>query len=326
MNWVIGVGGATGSLGKELLEVLHGVSWQPSEIRAMASPASRFPYVEYGDRQIPVDNLEDQEPGEVDALFLALPYQVAQDYGTRALRENTLTIDLSGALLGTLPLVDPRLLPNSMEAALDAGGAVIPSATALAIGRILGALRATMTIESWNAQVLLPASSWGREGTEELSNQVIALFNQGTPTRKRFPTGLAFDFLPQVGEHEGATATDLEQQTRATVQALSGVGRGDVSLVGAPVFTGIGGSLWVRGAADLEAVRRALTQGGLHLPASERARHIPHPRGVDGREDISVGRLRATNDGIYLWFSLDNLRVTAALAVEVCGVLLQGTR
>ncbi|MBN2798752.1 MAG: hypothetical protein JXX28_06340 [Deltaproteobacteria bacterium] len=328
MELVVGVAGATGALGKELIELLDGASWRPAELRPLASPASKVPFVDYGEHQIAVDNLDDQVVGELDALFLVTPPGIAAGVGATAVHEGVVTIDLSGALGGDLPLVDPVLLPRSMEDAMQRGGAVLPGAPALALSRVLGALKRELSITGWDAVVNLPASHWGRDGLEELSNQVIALFNQGTPTRKKFPTGLAFDLIPQVGEAEEDGHSSEELAVLGQVRALSGVGGGDVTLVGVPVFSGMSGVIrvQVKGSPALEQVRGLLAAGQLHLPPSGRARHIPHPRSVDGREDLSVGRVRVSEGEIHLWFALDNLRVMAALAVGVCGMLVRGER
>jgi len=58
-------------------------------------------------------------------------------------------------------------------------------------------------LSSVEATVLLPASHWGPPGVEELSRQVVSLFNSQPPPRRVFEHGLAFDLMPLVGAARG---------------------------------------------------------------------------------------------------------------------------
>jgi aspartate-semialdehyde dehydrogenase len=174
------------------------------------------------------------------------------------------------------------------------------------------------------------ASAFGRQGVEELSNQVVSLFNSRSPARKVFPQGLAFDVVPALGEPgpEGWTAD--ERRCAEETAALLGLPAAHVVLGSAvgPWFNGLCLALAVEPepALGAEACRQRLAGATGIALAGVSARDLPHPRGVDGSTALSVGRLRDDPDGrtVHLWAVADELRFGAAgNAVAILAALIE---
>jgi len=330
MGVTIGVAGATGALGKEIVQVLDEAPWRPERVVPLASRASSVPYVEYGETKVGVDDLAEQAMDELDVLVLAVPPDVAREAGEESIAEGVPVVDLSGVFAAEddAPLVLPWVNPEILAELPPEGVVSLPGPTAQLLAAILGPLRRAGVVADVDATVLLPASAWGRAGIEELSAQVIALFNQGTPPRKVFHDGFAFDLLPQVGATDDSGWTVAEQRAVAEVQALTGTpGPLRATIVGVPVFSGISATLHLRTPQhlDLTLIERILSDGGATLPKAAGARYLPRPRRVDGKPFVQVGRLRQdpAGDGIHLWAALDNVRGAAAAAVATVGALLK---
>jgi aspartate-semialdehyde dehydrogenase len=175
---------------------------------------------------------------------------------------------------------------------------------------------------------MVPASGWGDAAVQELSAQVIALFNQGTPPRKVFEHGLAFDLLPEVGMPDEEGWTDRERRAAAELDRLTGADRrARVTLVGVPVFSGISAHIHLHTEQQLDVVlvQQILKDGGVGLPKQTGSRYLPRPRRVDGQPFAQVGRIRKDplGDGLHMWVSMDNLRVTAGSAVAASGAFLR---
>src|SRR5690606_29009568 len=122
------------------------------------------------------------------------------------------------------------------------GVLALPRPEAILLGSVLGPLHRAGLSGPTTATVLVPASLQGRDGIDELSRQVVAMFNQGTPPRKVFPHGLAFDLLPRIGAPDpssegGAGWTLREREVADQAARLVGLEQ-DVAatLVGVPVF------------------------------------------------------------------------------------------
>jgi aspartate-semialdehyde dehydrogenase len=330
MSLKIGLAGATGALGKEILVVLDEAPWRPSKVVALASPSTSVPFVEYGDQQVAVDDLETEAFEDLDALLLAVPQPVARVTGERAVAAGVPVIDCSGAFADDpgVPLIIPWVNPEALGEMPSQVVVAIPSPSATLLASALGVLRRAGVRGEVDATVFLPASVFGREGMEELSAQVIALFNQRTPPRRVFDHGLAFDLLPQVGSVDEDGWSEVELRAERELRRLTGlVEPMSITVVGVPLFSGISASVHLRTPqpVDPDLVARILGEGGAVLPKAVGPRYLPRPRRVNAEPFVHVGRVRRdlSGGGVHLWVSLDNLRGTAAIAVATAGAVLK---
>jgi len=327
-NLRVGVAGATGALGKEIVALLDTAKWRPETVVPLASASTTVPFVDYGGERVAVDNLAGEALDNLDALILAVPSEVAVEAAARAAEEGTLVVDCAGAFLEDpevptcLPWVNPQALSEPLRGIIS-----IPSSPATLLASALGPLTRAGLEGPFNATVLLSASHWGRAGIDELSRQVVALFNAGTPPRKVFENGLAFDLLPQLGALDDGGWTADELRVVAELRQIIGVQTElDVTLVAAPVFSGVSASCEIRPGrhVPVELARQILSDGGVRIGEDDSARACPRPRRVEGQPFTHAGRIRLDGSGnLHLWLSMDNLRATAAVAVSACGVLVR---
>ena len=86
MSLKIGVVGATGALGREIIAVLDAAPWRPETILPLASAACETPFVNWGSEQVAVDDLGLQAMEGLDAVILAVPPEVGRRAGEAALQ------------------------------------------------------------------------------------------------------------------------------------------------------------------------------------------------------------------------------------------------
>ena len=325
----VAVAGATGALGGEIVKVLDQVRWRPEHLIALARASTSTTHVEYGDDRVPVDDLSEDSIDGVDLLFLALPPEPAQDIGEVAARRGVPVVDCSGAFAAqpSVPLVVPWINPEALSQVLQ-GVVAIPDPTATLVASLLGPLRRAGLDGPVQGVALVPASREGKAGIEELSRQVVALFNQGNPPRKVFPHGLAFDLLPANGPvGEGGWTIQEELVAAQVVRLAPSQAPHDLTLLQVPVFSGLSVNLSMQLPRPpmVDLVMRILAEGGVRVPEAAGARYLPRPRRVEGQPFAHVGRVRIGHDGhtLHLWASMDNLRTTATAAVSAAAVLLQ---
>ncbi len=326
-NVTVGVAGATGALGREVLRLLDEAPWRPDHVQAFARASTTVDFVEYGEERLTVDALEHFDPAQLDLLIIATPAEAAPAAIDAAVAADVPVVDLSGSQLEDLavPLVVPWLNAELLRQPRSRDVVAVPSAAAMMIGAVLSALAPHGRLSDAEATVMLPASHWGKRGSEELSGQVVALFNSSTPPRTQFPEGFAFDLMPEVGERSSSGWTRPELRLTAEVARLSGQ-RLSATLVGVPVFNGVSATLSfaMDRAADAEWFRQVLLEGGLQ-GGEAASRRLPRPRRVDGERSPAFGRLRTSLDGTrqHVWLSMDNVVASAAAAVGVAGQLLR---
>ena len=326
--FTVGVAGATGALGAEILDVLERAPWAPETVVPLARAASTVPFVEWRGEQLAVDDLAVADLGELDLLFCAVPPEAAREYGGRAADDGVKVVDCSGAFLadGDVPPVVPWVNPGELSDG-DCDMVGVPCAESTLMASVLGPLFRAGLAGEVSATVMRPASCWGRRGIEELSKQVIALFNSGTAPRRVFPSGLAFDLIPTVGTLDDAGETALEKRARVELgQILGNEHPLHLTLVGVPVFSGVCAEIEVRTSRQVPAtlVEQILADGGVKQLDGEGERAIPRPRRVEGQPFACFGRVRVSASGVIrIWAGMDNLKASAAVAVASAGAILR---
>jgi aspartate-semialdehyde dehydrogenase len=322
----IAVAGATGAIGGEVVKLLDASRWRPRRLLALSRASTATSHVEYGDERVPVDDVAG-DLDAADALVVAVPASAAPAVVARGAQLGVPTVDVSGATAmdPSVPLCVPWINPEVL-ADVPRNVVAIPDAAATLVASILGPLRRAGIGGTAEATILVPASREGRAGIDELSRQVVALFNSQTPPRKVFKEGLAFDLLPAVGAIDADGWTDAEQRIAAQVQRVVGA-EIEATVVGVPVFSGVSVSLGLHldRAVPLELLTRILGDGGVRLPEAAGTRYLPRPRRVEGQPFAHVGRIRSAGDGhrVVVWASLDNLRTTGAAVLATLATLLR---
>jgi aspartate-semialdehyde dehydrogenase len=326
MGRVIGVAGATGALGREVVAALENVPWEVDAVVPLARAASKTPFVTFRNQEIAVDDLADEDLARLDLLVLALPADAAGTWGERAVHAGTPIVDCSGALASeAVPVGIPWVNPDALLAGQRVAVALPAPETLLAASVLAPLFRAGLD-GTTDITFLLPASIRGRDGIAELSAQVVALFNAGTPPRKVFDSGLAFDLLPGMDEPAPGGTTAREDRIRTELTQLLDL-EVAVSCVGVPVFSGLSAELRIEPSRRPvpELVRQILADAGVQSTGADAPREVPRPRRVEGQPFPSVGRIRVDERGevLRLFAAMDNLRAAATVVVGLAGLLLQ---
>lgn len=320
----VGLAGATATPVEPLLALLDGVPWRP-EITAFAPSSSSVGRLTYGEDDLSVDDLGDLDPGLLDAVVVALPADQAGPVVDAAAQAGLPVVDLSRSRLADLdtPVVVPWFDDAALRDPAPHDLVTVPGPEGLLLASVLAPLAYQAPLAAVEATVFVPASAWGPEGIEELSRQVVSLFNSQPPPRRVFPQGLAFDLLPLVGATRPSGWTDRELLVAAEVARVAGL-RVDVTLVGVPVFAGVSAAIRLQGddALDPDTVGRLLGQAQVAVVPGADVRTIPRPRRVEGEAAAQVSRIRLGADGrsLHLWAAQDD----AQAAAEAAGRCLEG--
>jgi aspartate-semialdehyde dehydrogenase len=313
----VAVVGATGAVGRDLLNVLDRSNLPVAAFRLFASPSSNGDVVEVRDRAHRVQSLPSADgiPAVfegVDLVFLAVPSNVSRGLVPHLQELDVPVIDIGATHGDKSPLMVPNVSMGPVADFPDTGVMCSPSAPAVVLSTVLSQL-ANRGAVSVRGTVLMSASSAGKAGAEELSGQVVSLFNGQTPPRNVFSNGLAFDLMSQMGDViEGWTTVER----RVAVEVADVLGwqpeQALMSVVLAPMFAGVAADLVVEfdHSIDLDAVRELLVQ----TPGVRVGDPVPGPRRVAGDSSIYVGRIRLDPDTsrLHLWTVADNLRVGAS--------------
>ncbi|MFT5695812.1 MAG: aspartate-semialdehyde dehydrogenase [Myxococcota bacterium] len=318
----IGVAGASGTLGREVLSVLVDRRFPIKELKPFATEKSIGQEVEYDGEVFAIESAPKTLRG-LDLLIICTPPGAALDLVREALRSEVPCIDCSGAMAGSpeVPLYVADLCSPAMIRTSPAIAS--PAGVSLAWSHVLAAVEGAAGVERVVGTVLYSASRVGRAGIEALSTETMSLLNQTqAEPNDVFPSDVAFDCfsLPGASEEEPAAAPeqDLERDLRRLVDKDLAI---TVSAVQVPTFAGDGSAIAVQTKKPLTASHASeLFQKAPGLEVWDEGGAGPSTRETAGRDIAIVGRVRAdasVENGISLWLAADTLRLAAVNAVKI---------
>jgi aspartate-semialdehyde dehydrogenase len=322
----LGVVGATGTLGRDLIGVLEEAALGLAELRAIAGERSLGEDVEFAGENLSVQSGEFDLAG-LDAVILCTPPAVSLELIRHALRVEVPCIDCSGALLASseVPLVMADL--GAHDGVSAAPLIASPTGATLVWAPVLSALQREAGLVRVVGTVLHSASSEGHAGISALSEQTLALIGQ----QETIETGpiagpLAFSSVPHAGadseEKDGAALS--ESQLRTSLHRLLGREVAvSSSSVYVPSFAGQGGALFVETERPVLVGRAATVLAaspGVEVMAEN---EDVSTRDAVGCDTIRVARLRVdTSDpgsgsNLMFWLAADPVRLAAINAVKL---------
>jgi len=325
--------GATGTIGRAVLEALDSLEVPVRRLRPIASPRSAGTTLAFRGDELRVEAPREGAFRGCDVAIFCAGRAVAQEWAPRAWAEGCAVVDDSPAFRREpdVPLVVPEVNPGALAGFRARGVVANPSAAATALALVLAPLRARAGLRRVVVSTYHSASGLGQGGIEELERQARDLLNLREPDPGvHFPHRLAFNVIPQVGAFESGASTEGEEQLVHDTRKILDEPALPISAtaVRVPVFFGHSAAVNVGTRARLGAVaaRAALaTAAGVKVVDDPRERVYPMPMLV-GSEDVAlVGRLRddpSQENGLDLFVSIENTRKGAATnAVQVAALL-----
>jgi aspartate-semialdehyde dehydrogenase len=317
----VGILGATGALGSEVLAALSESGIAVSEIVPIAKDDSLGRDVELNGEVYAVEVGMARVRG-LDLLILCAPPAVSLEGVREALRASVPCLDASGVLAAS-PEVALRVAAFGAEWTSETPLVVAPPGPALALALVLRPLAEAAGLARVSATLLEGASTAGRSGIEALYQESLALFNQqDLPEPGFFARPVAFDCIPVLGELDESGRSDHENALERSLLRLLGerlkIG---VTAVQVPTFSGLGAAvaLETERALDPKEAARVLALAPGVEPWTENPRDAT-TRAAAGRAAALVARLRrdpVAENGLALWISADPLRLCAANAVAL---------
>ena len=323
MGQRVGVVGATGAVGQELLGLLHTRAYPLDALHVFGSPASAGGSVPWPGRE-PL-TLEALEAGALQAcsrVFFCAGAEVSRTWVPRALEGEGLVIDSSSAFRyePEVPLVIPEL--NAAE--IPARGLVAsPNCTTTLVALALAPLHRRARLTRLVVATYQAASGAGAAGLAELTAQTRAALAGEEVHVEHFPRPLAFNVFPHVDgflPEEGWATREEMKLTWETRKLLDLPELPCVATcVRVPVQRAHSAAVFAEFAEALtvEQAREALAAGpGLRLVDDPQAARYPTPLEASGADAVLVGRVRKDPScarGLALFVSGDQLRKGAAL-------------
>lgn len=317
----IGIVGATGAVGQELIDLLVTRRFPAGEVRLLASARSAGRNVAWGDRMLTVREAAPEAFDGLDLAFFAVDGDTARRLAPEAVRRGCTVFDKSSAfrMKEEVPLVVPEI--NLAAARTHRGIIASPNCSSAVALMGLYPLHLAFGLKRVFFSTYQSVSGTGADAIEELEAQTLAYARGQTLPRRVYPHQIFQNLIPQVDGFRPDGYTGEEEKMRDECRKILGLPalRVSATCVRVPVVRAHSVAIQAEfeRPVSVPAAREAIAGfAGAEL-VDEPARHAyPTPLTFSRREKCGVGRLRldtAFDNGLSLWVSGDNLWKGAAL-------------
>jgi len=331
----VAIVGATGAVGKEMINVLEERKFPVESLRLFASERSAGESMTFMNQDLVVELLQENVFNGIDIALFSAGEKISLQYAPIAARAGTVVIDNSSAfrMNPDIPLVVPEVNP---DAVLKHNGIIAnPNCSTIQMVVALKPLHDKAKIKRIVVTTFQSVSGKGKEAMDELFEQTKSLLSFGDVKVEVFPHQIAFNCIPHIDAFLDNAYTKEEvkmvDETKKIMEDDSL--RITATTVRVPVYIGHSESVNIETEGHLSAneARAILSSAPGVLVYDDPGRNIyPVPVDAAGKDEVFVGRIREDEsipNGLNLWIVADNLRKGAATnAVQIAEILIRHTQ
>ncbi len=328
----VAVVGATGVVGRTMIQVLNERGFPVAELRLLASGRSAGRTVSIDGRTLEIGEATADAFDGVDIALFAAGGDVSLELAHAAVARGATVIDNSSTwrMDPTVPLVVSQVNPDDLEG--HPGIVANPNCSTMQLAPVLMALRDSVGLERVVVDTYQSVSGTGAAALAELESQIRAHVNGEAKTASVYPHPIAFNALPEIDVFLPNGYTREEWKIVTENRKILGLPdlRISCTAVRIPVFVSHSEAVHVetRGPISPERARQLFAAvPGVVVQDDPATHRYPLATEAAGRDEIFVGRIRrdisvADDRGLAFWVVSDNLRKGAATnAVELAELL-----
>ncbi|MEQ3708900.1 MAG: aspartate-semialdehyde dehydrogenase [Tateyamaria sp.] len=332
MGYRVVVAGATGNVGREMLNILGERGFPVDELAVLASRRSLGTEVSFGDKTLKTKDLDTFDFTGWDMALFAVGSEATKKYAPIAAKAGCVVIDNSSLYRydPDIPLIVPEVNPDAIEGYANKNIIANPNCSTAQMVVALKPLHDRATIKRVVVSTYQSVSGAGKEGADELWDQTKSIYNPVTDVPpKKFQKQIAFNVIPQIDVFmEDGTTKEEWKMVVETKKIVDPSIKVTATCVRVPVFVG-----------HSEAVNVEFEEFLDEDEARDILREAPGIMVIDKREDggyvspvecvgdyaTFISRIRQDStieNGLNFWCVSDNLRKGAALnAVQIAELL-----
>ena len=333
MGYRVVVAGATGNVGREMLNILAEREFPADEVAVLASARSQGLEIDFGEtgKTLKVQNIEHFDWTGWDIALFAIGSDATAIYAPKAAAAGCVVIDNSSLyrMDPDVPLVVPEVNPDAIDGYKRKNIIANPNCSTAQMVVALQPLHEAATIKRVVVATYQSVSGAGKEGMDELFEQSRNIFVGDSAEPKKFTKQIAFNVIPHIDSFldDGSTKEEWKMVVE-TKKIMGSKIKVTATCVRVPVFVGHSEAINIEFENELSAE-----------DAQKILREAPGVMLVDKREDggyvtpvecvgdfaTFISRVRddsTVDNGLNLWCVSDNLRKGAALnAVQIAELL-----
>jgi aspartate-semialdehyde dehydrogenase len=332
MGYKVAIIGATGNVGREMLNILAEREFPADEVFALASRKSMGVEVSFGDSRLKCRDLEQFDFRGVDFALMSAGSAVSKEWAPKIGAAGCVVIDNSSCwrMDPDVPLVVPEVNADAVEGFTKKYIVANPNCSTAQLVVVLKPLHDKARIKRVVIATYQSVSGAGKEAMDELWDQTKGIFVTDPPAPKIFPKQIAFNLIPQIDTfmEDGSTKEEWKMMAE-TKKILDPKIKLTATCVRVPVFVGHSEAVNVEfedpiTAKEARAILRE-APGVLVVDKREPGGYVT-PVECVGDYATFVSRIRedqTVDNGLSFWIVSDNLRKGAALnTVQIAEVII----
>ena len=330
----VGILGATGAVGREMMKILEERKFPVAELRPIASERSAGTKLPFNGGEAEVVAASDSAFAGLDLVLGAAENDIAKRYAPAIVKAGAVFVDNSSAfrLDKDVPLVIPEINPEDVK--WHKGIIANPNCTTIVSLVAINALNQLSPIESIVASSYQAVSGAGAGGPIELMAEVDALAKGESYQPKVFQYQIAYNVIPQIGGEafEGYTSEEMKMQNEGRKILHLPELKVSCTCVRVPVVRSHSVSLVVRTKEKISVAdaRAAIAKAaGCRLVDDLANKQCPMPLDTSDQDIVFVGRIRddlTSDNGLNIWCCGDQVRKGAATNTVQIAELAMGIR
>jgi aspartate-semialdehyde dehydrogenase len=332
MGYKVAVVGATGNVGREMLDILAERAFPADEVVALASRRSQGTEISFGDRTLKAKTLDTYDFSDVDLCLMSAGGEVSKEWSPKIAAQGAIVIDNSSAWRydQDVPLVVPEVNAEAVRDVRKKGIIANPNCSTAQLVVALKPLHDRATIKRVVVATYQSVSGAGKDGMDELDRQTKALYSLQEVQEKKFPKRIAFNVIPHIDVfmEDGFTKEEWKMMVE-TKKILDSKIKLTATCVRVPVFIGHSEAVNVEFEQPLSAEEATQilrsAPGVVVIDKREPGGYIT-PHEAAGEDATYVSRIRediTVENGLTFWCVSDNLRKGAALnAIQIAEALV----
>ena len=332
MSYNIAVVGATGAVGREMLQTLFERKFPVKNIFALASRSSVGKEVSFGDDKIlKVSSVDDFNFEKADIALFSAGSDIAKKFGLKAGVKDCIVIDNSSCFRmdDKVPLIVTEVNPEAINGYKNNNIIANPNCSTIQLVVALKPIHKKYEITRVVVSTYQAVSGAGKPAMDELFNQTKGVFVHDQAKPEQFTKKIAFNVIPHIDIFMDDGFTKEEWKMRVETKKILDPNIDLVAhCVRVPVFIGHSEAVFIECKKDIDEknVRSLLRDANGVTVVDHRADEgYVTPEEVAGEDDVYISRIRkdpSVKNGIVFWCVGDNLRKGAALnTVQIAELL-----
>jgi aspartate-semialdehyde dehydrogenase len=332
-SYKVAVVGATGNVGREMLNILSERNFPVSEIVPLASSRSANTEISFGDRDVKVQDLAKFDFAGTDIVLSSAGGKISSEFAPLATAAGAVIIDNTSYFRTDpdVPLVVPEVNPDAIAGYKKKHIIANPNCSTIQMLVALKPLHDAATIKRIVVSTYQSVSGAGKEAMDELFNQTRSIYMNAPSAPEVFQKQIAFNVIPQIDSFMDDRMTKEEwKMVFETKKILDPKIKICANCVRVPVFIGHSEMVNVEFEHEMTASNaRNILQRAAGVTVIDLESEIDYvtPHDIQGEDNVFVSRIREDNsieNGLNFWCVADNLRKGAALnAVQIAELLIR---